>query len=72
LSTNFTLAQLAALDAAIAQGVLKVRYSSPSGDKELIYQSRQDMLATRDLMRKELGITSPQAVRILPSFSKGF
>lgn len=67
-ASNFTPAMLCSLEAAIAQGAMKVKYS----DKEVTYRSLDEMLRVRDLMRKELGIVGSKNLRILPSFSKGF
>jgi hypothetical protein len=47
----FTIDQLIALDEAIAQGALIVRYA----DKEVQYRSLDDMLKLRDLMVREVG-----------------
>lgn len=44
--------RLEALEAAIADGVLKVKYT----DKEIEYRSLDDMLKARDLIRKKLGL----------------
>lgn len=65
--SSFTTQQLTDLEAAIAQGALIVKYS----DKTVQYRDLTEMMRVRDLMRKELGIVSPQNLRILPSFSKG-
>lgn len=48
----FTLEQLTALDAAIAQGTLIVKYS----DKEVTYRSLEEMMQIRALMQQDLGI----------------
>jgi hypothetical protein len=50
--SGFTIAKLEALEAAIAEGVLTVKYT----DKEVTYRSLDDMLRTRDLMRRVLGL----------------
>lgn len=50
--SSFTPEQLIALEAAIADGALRVKYS----DKEVEYRSLKEMLQTRDLMRSELGL----------------
>lgn len=52
MSVNYTVEQLEALNSAIAEGVLKVKYQ----DKEVEYRSLRDMLALRDAMRRELGL----------------
>ena len=65
-STGFTRADLVALEKAIAQGTRRVKYT----DKEIEYRSLREMLATRDVMRRELGITGSSA-RLLAEFDKG-
>jgi len=50
--TGFTLERLEALEAAIADGVTKVKYT----DKEIEYRSLDDMLKARDLILKKLGL----------------
>lgn len=50
--SSFTPDQLIALEAAIADGALKVKYS----DKEVEYRSLAEMLKTRDIMRNALGM----------------
>ncbi len=47
---SFTLEQLQALEAAIAEGVDEVAY----GDKRVRYKSLAQMLQARDLMRRHL------------------
>lgn len=54
------------LETAIAAGVRRVKYS----DKEVEYQSVDDMIKVRELIRQEL-TTSPRPQRIYASFSKG-
>lgn len=63
----FTQEQLDTLDAAIASGSKRVKYA----DKEVEYQSLDDMLRVRDLMAQELGLVSPASKRKLASFNKG-
>lgn len=48
----WTQEQLDALNAAIAQGALRVRYA----DKEVEYRSLSDMLQLRDQMMQSLGL----------------
>lgn len=63
----FTLAQLQALEDAIAQGALRVRYS----DKEVQYRSLDEMLQLQSTMQAQLG-TQPRAnKRLLAKHSKG-
>lgn len=63
----FTLAHLEALEKAIAEGVLEISYS----DKTVKYRSLDEMLRIRDVMRKELGITTGTARRLYMSTCKG-
>lgn len=51
-TTGFTLEKLVALEKAIADGTLRVKYS----DKEIEYNSMKEMLRLRELMKKELGL----------------
>lgn len=51
-NSSFTQAQLDALESAIADGALKVKYS----DKEVEYRSLEEMLKIRDTMRNDLGL----------------
>jgi len=64
---SFTTEQLEALEKAIAEGILSVKYS----DKMITYRSLDEMLKSRDLMRRSLGLLNDGG-RILPSTSKGF
>jgi hypothetical protein len=48
--SGFTLAQLTALESAIARGVLRVKVDG----QEVQYQSTSEMLALRDRMRADL------------------
>jgi len=56
-TSGFTIERLEALEEAIADGALKVKYS----DKEVEYRSLKDMMKIRDTMRKALGIDSCSA-----------
>jgi len=62
----WTLQQLQALEEAIAQGALIVRYS----DKSVQYRSLSEMMALRDTMRQELGLSQPTK-RLFAKHSKG-
>lgn len=73
-TTGFTQERLTALEAAIAEGVLSVKYS----DKEIVYRSMDDMLKARDLIRQNLGLKNNCGEkgmfggrRIKPKHSKG-
>jgi hypothetical protein len=46
----FSSEQLAALEAAIAEGALRVRYDG----KEVQYRSLSEMLQVRDMIRRQL------------------
>lgn len=50
--SGFTFERLEALEAAIAEGVTRVKYT----DKEIEYRSLDDMMKARDLMRRKLGL----------------
>ena len=65
---GFTVENLIALEQAIATGARKVKYT----DKEITYNSISDMLALREIMRKELGLTNAASARKYASTSKGF
>ena len=67
MSANFTLAQLASLEEAIAKGILIVKYS----DKTVEYRSLNEMLKIRSLMRKCLGLESKKGGRLLTETDKG-
>lgn len=62
----WTQTQLDALEKAIAEGTLRVKYEN----KEVEYRSLEDMLKVRDLIRKELGIVSSKGQRIIATHSK--
>jgi len=62
----FTQTQLAALDEAISQGALTVKYQ----DRMVTYRSLNEMLKLRELMRNELGLTET-TVRLYAKHSKG-
>lgn len=51
-NSAFTMARLEALEAAIAEGVFRVKYS----DKEVQYRSLAEMMQIRDIMRRQLGL----------------
>lgn len=63
---GFTQAQLDALEEAIAEGALSVRYR----DRTIEYRSLEEMLRIRDKIKKELGQTR-KTTRIQAEFSKG-
>lgn len=53
--SGFTIERLNALEGAIAEGALRVKYS----DKEVEYRSLTDMLKIRDTMKKALCLNPP-------------
>ena len=66
----FTQLQLEALDKAIAEGTLTVKY----GDKLVTYRSLEEMLKIRNLMQDELNpdaTTEGEQRRIFMKHSKG-
>ena len=48
----FTITSLNAIELAIAEGALRVKYL----DKEIEYRTLKDMLKIRDIMKRELGL----------------
>jgi hypothetical protein len=52
--SRFTVENLEALEAALAGGERRVKYS----DKEVEYRSFEEMVKIRDLMMKKLGLLS--------------
>lgn len=65
--SDFTQADLSALNNAIKQGVFKVKYT----DKEVTYRSLKEMIELRNLMKMELGLIDRGPCRVLTSFRKG-
>ncbi len=63
----WTTDDLEKLEKAIAQGTLRVQYA----DKLIEYRTLSDMLRTRDLMRKDLGIITKNSGRKWAEHSKG-
>lgn len=65
----FTIEQYQALQAAIAEGALSVRYA----DKSVTYRSLDEMIRILKLMANELGLDIHNSGgRRFTSFSKGF
>jgi hypothetical protein len=58
--STFTQAHLAAIEEAIAGGYLEVRYD----DKQVKYQSVEQMLKARSMILASLAATSSPVVRI--------
>lgn len=63
---KFTQEQLDAIESAIAEGALIVKYR----DREVTYRSLNEMLKIRDMMLKDLGQVA-KTDRRLSEFSKG-
>ena len=63
----YTQQQLDLLDAAIAQGALKVEYA----DKKVEYRSLSEMLQIRNLMATELGKISKNSGRKFAEYHSG-
>jgi hypothetical protein len=63
----FTSDQLTALENAIAEGALEVQYS----DKRVKYRSLDEMMKIREMMRRDLGVTTSTDNRTYARFSKG-
>lgn len=64
----WTMAQYEALQAAIADGALTVKYA----DKVVTYRSLDEMIRILKLIGAELGITAKSPTRTYASHSKGF
>ena len=67
--STFTQAHLAAIEEAIAGGYLKVRYD----DKEVTYQSIEQMIKARAMIKADLASVSAPSVRIdYPTFVRDY
>jgi hypothetical protein len=62
----FTQTQLDALEAAIASGTLEVRI----GDKLVRYQTTNEMIKARDLLRDQLNASKPISRTSASSYSR--
>jgi len=58
-TTFFTLEHLKALEEAIATGVMEVKYN----DRHVKYNTMNDMLKARSLMRQALGLEAKSSRR---------
>lgn len=73
MASNYTLQDVADLEAALATGASSVRH----GTTNIEFKSREDMLAQLAMMKDELGIlpvdpsTAPRIKRIRYRFNKG-
>lgn len=65
----FTTAQLQALEAAMARGVLTVRYADGT---QTTYRSQAEMLELRRKMRYDLGLITDRSGRKYAEHTKGF
>lgn len=73
MATNYTLDELADLEAAMATGVLRVTHQGVTTE----YRTRADMMAQVRLMRQELGLSvddirTPAIRRLRFLGTKGF
>lgn len=66
-TTTWTQESITTLEAAIAQGTLRVQYA----DKLIEYRSLDDMLRTLDLIKKKLGLATKTGGRRFADYSKG-
>lgn len=66
MSTNFTASDLAAIEAAIASGALRVEYN----DRTVVYRSMKELLKAREVIRRCLGLVN-KGGRIKVEASKG-
>lgn len=65
----YTQAQLDAIEKAIGEGALEIEYGNPT--KRVKYRSLDEMIRVRDLIRKDLGITTGTTKRLYFSTCKG-
>lgn len=63
----YTQAQLASLEAAIAEGAVRVKYE----DRDVTYRSIEEMEALRLRMKRELGLIASGPRRRVSRSSKG-
>lgn len=63
----FNQQQIDALEKAISQGALKVKYQ----DREVQYRSLDEMMSILNMMQKAVGNSSGKLRVITPEFSKG-
>jgi len=67
VSTNFTSADLARLDKAIAQGVMEVTFSD---GRSVTFSTFQELVARRNFVARQLGEESGRQ-RLFSEFKKG-
>lgn len=68
--SEYTQADLDAINKAIKNGVTEVKYIGPGGEKTVKYRSLDEMLRVRQIIREDLGLVG-NGGRKLTSFSKG-
>lgn len=66
--SNFTQAQLDALEAMIAGGVLESEYDG----KRIKYRSMAEMIRARDTVRAGLTSTAVRITHVNPTYDPGF
>lgn len=65
---SFSQTDLDRIEAAIASGTLTVKYA----DKQVTYASMADLMKARDLIRKQMGVTSKTGFGYIKStYNKG-
>lgn len=67
MTSGFTQEKLDALENAIAEGVLKVKYQ----DKEVTYRTLDEMLRLRDIMRRAVGLEGCGGNRKIGIYNSG-
>lgn len=65
----FTASQLAALEAAIASGILSVRFDGPPA-RTITYQSMADLIRARDIAKATVDNAADGSRTTYGSFSK--
>jgi len=68
--SEYTQADLDAINEAIKNGVTTVKYVGPGGEKTVTYRSLAELLHVRKLIRVDLGLDTNGGKK-LTSFSKG-
>lgn len=68
---NWTTTQLEALERAIAAGTRSVEYVDGGRTNRVEYRSLTEMMALRDRMRADLGITKAGSRRRVASYRSG-
>jgi hypothetical protein len=66
--SSFTQAQLDALEAMIATGVLESEYDG----KRIKYRSMNELIRARDAVRAGLGNAAPRITHVNPTYDPGF